>query len=128
MVTKKKLSDCHFFLTMLQLYLFGKSFAILLHRLNFLYQRMFWCQVKLELALLVQRKRFLKVVQLFVCLGFSFRSRIFHLYGDVTFASEGLQILTFARHSWPLSSEGSLACHTYCDTGHPFIMVISEDP
>ena len=31
-------------------------------------------------------------------------------------------------HSWPLSSEGSLACHTYCDTGHPFIMVISEDP
>ena len=32
------------------------------------------------------------------------------------------------RHSWPLSSEGSLACHSYCDTGHPFIMVISEDP
>ena len=31
-------------------------------------------------------------------------------------------------HSWPLSSEGSLACHTYCDTGHPFILVISEDP
>ena len=27
-----------------------------------------------------------------------------------------------------LSSEGSLACYTYCDTGHPFIMVISEDP
>ena len=33
-----------------------------------------------------------------------------------------------ARHLWPLSSEGSIACHTYCDTGHPFIMVISEDP
>ena len=30
--------------------------------------------------------------------------------------------------SWPLTSEGSLACHTYCDTGHPFIMVITEDP
>ena len=27
-----------------------------------------------------------------------------------------------------LSSRGCLACHTYCDTGHPFIMVISEDP
>ena len=26
------------------------------------------------------------------------------------------------------SSEGSLTCHTYCDTGLPFIMVISEDP
>ena len=38
---------------------------------------------------------------------------------------KGLQILTYARHSWPLSSEGSLACLTYCDTGHPFIMVIS---
>ena len=25
-------------------------------------------------------------------------------------------------------SEGSLACHTYCDTGNPFITVISEDP
>ena len=40
---------------------------------------------------------------------------------------EGLQMLTFARNSWPLSSEGSLACHTYCDTGHPFIIVIFED-
>ena len=31
-------------------------------------------------------------------------------------------------HSWQLSSEGSSVCHTYCDTEHPFIMVISEDP
>ena len=58
----------------------------------------------------------------------SSHSRIFHLYGDVTITGEGLQILNNARHSWPLSSEGSLACHTYCDTGHPFIMVISADP
>ena len=34
----------------------------------------------------------------------------------------------YSRHSWPLSSEGSLACHTFCDTGHPFIRVFSEDP
>ena len=27
-----------------------------------------------------------------------------------------------------LSSEGSLAIHTYCETDHSFIMVISEDP
>ena len=39
---------------------------------------------------------------------------------------EGLQILTYARHL--LSSEGSLACHNYCDTGHPFIIVISDGP
>ena len=61
-------------------------------------------------------------------LGFSSLSKIFHSYGDVIIAGEGLQILTYARHSWPLSSEGSLAYHTYCDTGHPFKMVISEDP
>ena len=65
---------------------------------------------------------------MFVCFGFSSHSRIFDSFGDVTFADEGLQILTYARYSWPLSSEGSLACHTYCDTGHPFITVISEDP
>ena len=60
--------------------------------------------------------------------GFSFHSWIFHSYGDVTIAGQGLQILTYTRHSWPLNTEGSLACHTYCDTGHPFIMVISEYP
>ena len=58
---------------------------------------------------------------------FSSHSRMFHSYGDVTIAGEVLKIMTYARHLWPLSSEGSLACHTYCDTEHPFIMVISED-
>ena len=66
-------------------------------------------------------------VCLFVC-GLSSHSRIFHSHGDVIITSEGLHILTYARHLWPFSSEGSLAYHTYCDTGHPFIMVISEDP
>ena len=33
----------------------------------------------------------------------------------------------YAHHSWPLSSEGSLTCHTWWDTGLPFIMVITED-
>ena len=31
--------------------------------------------------------------------------RIFHSYGDITITGEGLQTLTFAQHSWPLSSE-----------------------
>ena len=58
---------------------------------------------------------------------FSSHSRIFHSYGDITITSEGLQI-------WPmLGNYGHLAvcllaCQTYCDTGHPIIMVISEDP
>ena len=59
--------------------------------------------------------------------GLSSHPRIFHSYGDITVTSEGLQTLIYARHSWPLTSEGSLACHTFCDTAHPFIMVISED-
>ena len=59
-------------------------------------------------------------VCLFVCL-LSSHSRTFHSFEDVTITGEELQILTYARHSRPLSSEGSLACHTYCDTGHPFI-------
>ena len=62
----------------------------------------------------------------FFCLfgGFTSHSRILHLYGDITITGEGLQILTW--HSWPLSSEGSLACHTYCDMGRLFIMVMCD--
>ena len=59
---------------------------------------------------------------------FSSHSRNFHSYGDVTITGEGLHILTCARTSWPLSSEGSLAYHTYCERGHLFTMVISEEP
>ena len=60
-----------------------------------------------------------------VCLEFIVPlERIFHSYGDVTIAGEGLQILTYAWRSWPLSSEG----YTYCDKSLPFIMVIPEDP
>ena len=59
---------------------------------------------------------------LFVC-GFSSHLRIFHTYGDVTISGEGMQILTYARHLWPLSSEGSLACHTYCDSCYPYLLL-----
>ena len=37
-------------------------------------------------------------------------------------------ILTYARYLWPLSSEGSLACYTYCNTGHPFIIGYLRGP
>ena len=68
------------------------------------------------------------LICLFVCSGFSSYSKIFNSYGDVTISGEGLQILTYTRFLWPLSSEGSLACLSYCDTGLPFIKVIFEDP
>ena len=61
---------------------------------------------------------------LFVYLEFYVPLETFHSFGDVTTAGEGLQIFIYARLSWPLSSEGSLACHMYCDAGHPFILVI----
>jgi hypothetical protein len=47
--------------------------------------------------------------------GFTSRSIIFHLDGDVTIACEGLQNLGLC--SGPLSRERSLSCHTCCDTG-----------
>ena len=46
--------------------------------------------------------------------------------GDVTITGEGLQILIYALHARPLENEGSLACHAYSDTGHPFITVIPD--
>ena len=52
---------------------------------------------------------------------------LLNLYGDISINGVGLQIFTYGQHLWPLSSEGSLVCHTYCDTGHPFIIVIFKD-
>ena len=71
-----------------------------------------------------------KIHEILVCLFFGgglSHLRISHLYGDVPITSEGRQILTYAQHSWQLSSEGSHGYHTYCDMEHPFIMVILED-
>ena len=67
----------------------------------------------------------------FFCLEvwrFTSHSIIFHSFGVVSIAGEWLQILTYARHLWPLSSVSFLACQTYYDTGYPFIMFISEIP
>ena len=62
---------------------------------------------------------YLHVLQSFQILfvwSFSCHPLIVHSFGDVTISGEGLQSLTYTRHSCPLRSEGSLACHTYCDT------------
>ena len=92
---------------------------------------------KLKQHMLSEFRETTYVYWVFACLSLCFclfvwgvtsLSRMFHSYGYITTTSEGLQILTFVRHSWPLSSEGSSACHIYCNTGHLFIIVISEDP
>ena len=67
---------------------------------------------------------------------FSSQSRIFYSYGDVTLPANGCKfwpILGTYDH-WAVIKgyyqviKGYSTCHTYCDTGHPFKMVISEDP
>ena len=58
-------------------------------------------------------------LRFFVC-GLSSQLRVFHSYKDVTITGERLQILSYARHLCPFKSEGSKACHIYCNTGHPF--------
>ena len=49
--------------------------------------------------------------------GFKSHSRIFHSYWDVKYYWWRASNFDLYWHSWPLSSEGSLACHTYCDMG-----------
>ena len=80
---------------------------------------------KTRIFLPPQNVLFILFVCLFVCLfGVSVLLRNFHSYGDVTITRER-QILTFTRQSpCYLSmaiSEGSFACHFYCDTGYSFI-------
>ena len=56
---------------------------------------------------------------LFVCLDFYVPlENFFYSFGVITITAEELLILIYTRHSWPLTNWGSLARHTYCDTGH----------
>jgi hypothetical protein len=49
------------------------------------------------------------------------------IYGDVTIAGEGLQNLGLCSALRPLSREGSLSCHTCCDTGPRFFRSHPKD-
>ena len=68
------------------------------------------------------------IVNVLLVWSWPFHSRIDHSYKNVIIAGEGLQILTYARHSWQLSLKAYLTCHDYCDMGLSCIMVISEEP
>ena len=59
---------------------------------------------------------------------YPFLYRVFRLTRELFTRTETSPLPVNTRHSWSLSSEGSLPCHTYTDTGHPFIMVISTYP
>ena len=46
-----------------------------------------------------------------------------------TITGEGLQILTYTRHSWPLSSEGSLTCHNFFkELGQSRLVIVPDLP
>ena len=84
-----------------------------------------------------QKLFFISMFYIVVCFfAFLFGFFLSHLrnlnsLGDVFITGEGkwLQMFTYAQFSLPLSSEYSLACHTYCDMGHLFIIkcIISKD-
>ena len=103
-----------------------------LKNVDFIFEKIFVSRLaEYDYVVIIREKKLsLKVNNILVCLfgGFSSHSQVFHSYGDLIITVEGLQMFSYTRHSWQLSSEGSLACHTYCDTGHPFIKVISYDP
>ena len=65
----------------------------------------------------------------FICLFGGFRPTWEFFTHIETSPLKNFYNLTYARHLYlcPLSSEGTLAFDTYCDTGHPFI-IISEGP
>ena len=67
---------------------------------------------------------------LFVCLfGVYSPTREFFTHMETSpLPVKGCKFWPYSRHSWSLSNEGSLTCHTCCDTGLLFIMIISEDP
>ena len=96
MIRKARLQKCTYITTLLELF-FVLGIAILVIQQNFLFSRLF------------------KVSRL--------TSRFFHSYKNVTITGEGLQILTYARHLWPLRRRFT-ACHTYNGTWHPFILAI----
>ena len=125
------------------MYLFIRNIHVILYK-YWLYERVIWEIVTLGKPMSTEAKARLTLVfegslfqtnpsQLnicvcfFICLGFIVPLKKLSLMWRRHLCRWRLKILIYARHSWPLSSEGSLACHTYCDTGHPFIMVISED-
>ena len=80
----------------------------------------------LEQKLIYLQVIFLNWYNVWFCFFFCL-SGVYRHMETLRFTGEGLQVLIHARHSLPLSSQGSLACHTYCDTDHPFIIFISED-
>ena len=75
-------------------------------------------RVQLSYHVQTSRSVVISCLKVLVCLVFWSHSSIFYTHEDVTITCERLQILTCAQHTSLISSEGSLECHTYSDTGN----------
>ena len=69
--------------------------VITLQKINILY------------GIVMNLKNFFKI---FICWGFSFCSKFFYSYWDVTITGEGPQILTYAQVLLPFSSDTHICC------------------
>ena len=67
---------------------------------------------------------------LFVCLFICFESheQFFSYMATVTIAGDRVANLDLCLALTAFSSEGSFTCHTYCDTGPPFLRSYPRDP
>ena len=63
-----------------------------------------------------------------LCLVYLLHSRIYYTYGDGILPVKGSKFWTTVVTYGHRVSNCHSTCHTFCDKGHPFIMVISEDP
>jgi hypothetical protein len=66
----------------------------------------------------------------FVCLFVCFESheQFFSYLATVTITDDGAANLVLCLALTAFSSEGSFTCHTYCDTGPPFLRSYPKDP
>ena len=69
----------------------------------------------------------IKMLELKVYFSFVWNFSNFHLFETSTIPVKGCRFWTVLG-ILAINREGSLACHTNCDMGHPFIIIVSEDP
>jgi hypothetical protein len=68
----------------------------------------------------------LQKICLFVC--FESHEQFFSYLVTVTITGDGAANLDLCLALTAFSSEGSFTCHTYCDTGPPFLRSYPKDP
>jgi hypothetical protein len=76
------------------------------------------------------KKNISSVKKLWICLFVCFESheQYFSYLANVTITDDKAANLDLCLALTAFSSEGSFACHTYCDMGPPFLRSYPKDP